>query len=142
MLPHSVDIHTGLDGLPLVTAVFDLTTEQVGACAQALRTVREWRYRGTEMSADDVVAMRDVTSLIDELSEQRAYAASIRMAVSVARMGVLRGALEEFAAGEGLEREGDYEARPFVFAMVDDIGDVHADAVKAALNGVASTPAP
>jgi hypothetical protein len=138
MLPHSVDIRTGLDGLPLVTAVFDLTTEQVGACAHALRAVREARYRNAEMSADDVVAMREMTSLVDELTEDVAYASSVRKAMSVARLGVLRGALEAFAAGEMLEREGDEEARRFVYALVDDICDVHADALRAALEGAPS----
>lgn len=138
MLPHSVDIRAGLDGLPLVTAVFDLTGEQIAACAHALRSVRDARYRTAEMSADDVVAMREMTSLVDELTEHTAHESHARLAMSVARLGVLRGALEDFARAEGLEREGDNDARRFVYAMVDDICDVHADALRAALE--AATP--
>jgi len=137
MLPHSVDIRSGLDGLPLVTAVFDLTAEQIGACVHAARAVRAIRYQHAELSADDVVSMREITSLVDELTEHQAYEATIRLAVSVARLGVLRGALEEFAAAEGIEREGDAEARRFVYAMVDDVCDIHAEALRAALEGSA-----
>ena len=138
MLPRTVDIRPGLDGLPLVTAVFDLTTEQVDACAHAMCAIRGMRYRNAEMSADDVVAMREMTSLVDELTEDALHGANIRKAMSVARLGVLRGVLEDFAAAEGLEREGDAEARRFVYALVDDICDIHADALRAALDGTAS----
>src|SRR5215218_1796757 len=135
MLPHHVELRTDADGHPSVEVTFDLTPPQAGAAAHALRVVRDARYRTADMSADDVLAMREMTSLADELAEIGAAAGADHVRASVARLGELRSALEQFAAAEHLEREGDAEARPLVFALVDDVGDLHAEAVRAALAG-------
>ena len=135
MLPHHVEVRTDADGLPSVEVTLDLTPVQAGAASHALRVIRDARFRTAEMSADDVLAMREMTSLADELAEIEAAAGADRVRASVARLGALRSALEEFAAGEHLEREGDGEARPVVYSLVDDVADLHATAVRAALDG-------
>jgi hypothetical protein len=135
MLPHHVELRTDADGLPSVEVTFDLTPIQAGAAAHALRVVRDARYRTAEMTADDVLAMREMTSLADELSELGAASGADHVRASVARLGTLRSALEQFAAAEHLEREGDAEARPVVYTLVDEVGDLHAEAVRAALTG-------
>ena len=135
MLPHHIEVGTDADGLRSVTVTFDLAPEQAGAAAHAVRVIRDVRYRTAEMSADDVLAMRDMTSLADELGELQALDGRSHVSASVARIGVLRGVLEEFAAAEHHEREGDAAARPQVVALVDAVGDLHADAVHAALTG-------
>jgi hypothetical protein len=137
MLPHHVEVRTDADGLPSVEVTFDLTAPQAGAAAHALRVIRDVRFRTAEMSVDDVLAMREMTSLGDELAEIEAAAGADRVRASVARLGALRSALEEFAAGEHLEREGDAAARPVVYLLVDDVADLHAAAVRAALDGAA-----
>jgi hypothetical protein len=135
MLPHHVEVRTDADGHPSVEVTFDLTPPQAGAAAHALRVVRDVRYRTVEMAADDVLAMREMTSLADELAEIGTAAGADRIRATVARLGTLRSALEQFAGAEHLEREGDAEARPFVFGLADDIGDLHAEALRAALAG-------
>src|SRR3954447_19116349 len=135
MLPHHVELRTDADGLPTVEVTFDLTPAQAGAAAHALRVVRDARYRTAEMSADDVLAMRDMTSLADELAEIEAAGGTDRVRATVARLGALRSALDEFAAAEHLEREGDADARPLVFSLADAIGELHAEAVRTALAG-------
>src|SRR5215218_6088290 len=115
MLPHHVELRTDADGHPSVEVTFDLTAPQAAAAAHALRVVRDARYRTAEMSADDVLAMRDMTSLADELGELGTASGADRVRASVARLGALRGALEQFAAADHLEREGDADARPLVF---------------------------
>jgi hypothetical protein len=117
--------------------VFDLAPDQAGAAAHAVRVIRDVRYRTAELSADDVLAMRDMTSLADELAELQTLDGRSHVTATVARLGVLRGALDQFAAAEHLEREGDAEVRPAVFSLVDSIGDLHAEAVHAALTGEA-----
>lgn len=133
MLPHHVEVSTDSDGFPAVAVTFDLSPDQAAAAAQALRTIRDARYRTADMSADDVVAMREVTSLVDELSELSARGGVDHVVANIARLGALRAALEEFAADEHLEREGDAAARPLVFSLVDAIGDLHAEALRALL---------
>ena len=134
-LPHHVGLRTDSDGHPAVEVVFDMTAAQAGAAAHAVRVVRDERYRTGELSTDDVLSMREMTSLADELGALHAVDASDRIHASVARVGMLRSALDEFAAGEHLEREGDADARPVVFSLVDAIADLHAEAIHAALGG-------
>jgi hypothetical protein len=135
MLPHHVELRTDPDGHPSVEVSVDLTPAQAQAMAHALRIARETRYRVAELSADDVLAMRELTSLADELAAVAAGGGTAPVRASVARLGALRSALEDFAAGEHSEREGDAEARPLVFSLIDAIADLHAEAVQAALLG-------
>jgi hypothetical protein len=137
MLPHHVEVRTDADGHPSVEVLFDLTPDQARAAAHALTVIREARYRTAELSADDVVAMRELTSLADELGELAAGPGADRVRASVARLGALRSALEEFAAAEHLERVGDADVRPVVFSLADAIAELHAEAVRAALDGAA-----
>jgi hypothetical protein len=139
MLPHHVDLRSDADGLPIAVATFDLTAVQVTGALHALRVVREVRHRTQEMSTDDVLTMRELTSLVDEFALLEVHDASVRLQASPARLGVLRDALDEFAADEHVERAGDAESRPVVFALAAGVGDVHASAVRAALDGVATT---
>ena len=136
MPPHQIVFGTAPDGLPSVEVVFDLSALQVSAAAHAMRVIREARHRTQEMlSADDVLAARELTSLADELGALEAHAAAVTVRASAARLGVLRGALEQFATGEHVEREGDAAALPVVYALVDWVGDRHAEAIRAALAG-------
>jgi hypothetical protein len=137
MLPHHVEVRPDADGLSVVVATFDLTAVQVVGALHALRVVRDVRHRTQEMTTDDVRTMRELTSLVDELALLEIHAAAVTLQASPARLGVLRDALDEFAADEHVERAGDAESRPVVFALAAGIGDVHASAVRAALHGVA-----
>ena len=139
MLPHHIEVGTDAEGHRSVTATFDLGPEQAGAAAHAVRVIRDVRYRTVEMSADDVLAMRDMSSLADELGELQVLDGRSHVTASVARLGVLRGVLEEFVSAAHLEREGDAAARPVVITLVDPIADLHADAVHAALTGEPAT---
>lgn len=137
MVPHHIDLRTDHDGLPVVSIVYDLNPEQVDAALHALRTVRDARYRLDDISTDDALALRDMTSLIDELAVVVGGEGIARFHASVARLGVLRDGLDEFTAGRHLEREGDMAAHPPAARLLLAIADVHADAVRAALDGIA-----
>jgi hypothetical protein len=134
MLPHRVDIREDLDGHPVVEVTFDVSPVQAGAAAHAVRIVRDERYRIAGLSADDVLAMREMTVVADELAAIEAAGAIDHVEVNVARLGVLSSALQQFATGEHPEREGDAEARPVVYSLVDDVADLHAEAVRTALS--------
>ncbi len=136
MLPHHVDIRSDGDGLPVVMVTFDLGPAQVGSALQGLRTIREARYRTAEIAADDVIALRELTSLVDELDGLVGADAIVRLEATVALLGVLRDALHEFATAEHPEREGDAQARPAVYALLDALDELNAQAVRTALDGL------
>ena len=64
-----IDISQDLDGNPVVYACFDLAPEQIAAVAHAVAATAGERFRVTEMSADDVLELRELTTLADELGE-------------------------------------------------------------------------
>src|SRR4051794_17561876 len=116
----------------------DLTAVQLDAGAHAVRHVTAERYRVAALeSADDILAMRELTSLADELSALAAPGAINRLTLTVAGAGRFLGALEDFAGSraDGARREGDAEALPVVYGMIDGVADAHAAALRSALDG-------
>ena len=138
MLPFIVSIRTAPDGMPIAEATMDLTTEHAGAAAHAVREARADRYRlATLDSADDVVAMREMTSLADELDELAGLGAHVRLSATVARLGALRDALEGFVASraDGPVREGDDLALRHLYPVLDLVAAAQADTLRAAFDG-------
>jgi hypothetical protein len=136
VITHVVDIRRALDGSEVVEVTLDLSAPQLSAGAHAVRAAVEQRYRlETLESSDDILAMRELTSLGDDLDVLAAPGAHNRLTLTVAGAGRLRAALEDFAASrsEGAVREGDAEALPHVYAMIDGVADAQADALQAAL---------
>jgi hypothetical protein len=62
-----IDISRGLDGERVVLACFDLREDEVAAAARAVATTATERYRTPRISADDVLELRELTALKDEL---------------------------------------------------------------------------
>jgi hypothetical protein len=63
-----IDISRDLEGDPVVFACFDLRQDEVMAARHAVEAVATERYRMSSMSADDVVEMRELAALADELT--------------------------------------------------------------------------
>lgn len=135
VIPHHIQVYPDRDGLPSVSITVDLTPAQIDAALHALRVVREARYVPSEMSTDDALALRELTSVVDTLADLSGGQGIGRIHVTVARLGALRTALTEFCSGEHLEREGDAAARPVVLELLDAVDDLFAEAVHAALQG-------
>ena len=138
MIAHHVHLRPTLDGSRVVDVTLDLAAERLDAGAHAVRRVIADRYRpATLESADDILALRDLTSLADELTSLIVPGAIARLTLTTAGVGRFRLALEDFIAlatdDESIAREGDAEALPVVFAMVDDVADAHEAGVRAAL---------
>jgi hypothetical protein len=138
LLPNHIETYPDRDGLPTVAITFDLTPVEVDATLHALRIVREARFALTQISTDDALALRELTALVDVLADLSGGEGVGRIQTAVARLGVLRDGLAEFAAGEHLEREGDAAALPVVLDVLDSIEDIHARAVRAALDSALS----
>jgi hypothetical protein len=62
-----IDISRGLDGESVVLACFDLREDEVAAAARAVAATAAERYRTPRISADDVLELRELTALTDEL---------------------------------------------------------------------------
>src|SRR3954447_19423515 len=65
-----IDTTQGLDGEAVVLAVFDLPDEEISASAHAVKATAGERFRTARMSTDDVLDLRELTALTDELSDQ------------------------------------------------------------------------
>jgi hypothetical protein len=62
-----IDISRGLDGEHVVLACFDLREDELAAAARAVAATAAERYRTPRISADDVLELRELTALKDEL---------------------------------------------------------------------------
>jgi hypothetical protein len=136
-----IDITQGLDGEAVVLACFDLGSEEIGASAYAVKTVAAERYRNHEMSVDDVLELRELTALTDELDDH-VQAQGIRtLVMRPSRLNAWRDALTHFVESRDeaeWTREDDRKSLPLVRELLWPLGDLCADAMRAALN--ASTP--
>jgi len=137
MIAHHVHLRPTLDGSRVVDVTLELSAPQLNGAAHAVRLVVEERYRIAALEhVEDILAMRELTSLADELTALAAPGAINRLTLTVAGIGRLRGALEDFAESrdDGAIREGDAEALPLVHALIDGVADAHGDAMRAALD--------
>jgi hypothetical protein len=141
----NAELHTlhDADGLPVCNVSFDLSAEQVATAARAVEAVRLDRHRDEPLGTDDVLALRELTGLSDELhglAERHGHAS---MLLTLARFTALHDALTEWvhAAGErGWMREGEREDYALVDAMLEPMAHLRADALRSVLGESAQTP--
>jgi hypothetical protein len=62
-----IDISRGLDGERVVLACFGLREDEVAAAGRAVAATAAERYRTPRISADDVLQLRELTAIADEL---------------------------------------------------------------------------
>ena len=62
-----IDISQGLDGERVVLACLDLREDELAAAARAVAATAAERYRTPRITADDVLELRELTALKDEL---------------------------------------------------------------------------
>jgi hypothetical protein len=137
MIAHHVHLRPTLDGSRVIDVTLELSAAELNAAAHGVRLVVEERYRIAALeSVDEILAMRELTSLADELTALGAPGAINRLTLTVAGIGRLRTALEDFAESraDGAIREGDAEALPLVYPLIDGVADAHGDAMRAALD--------
>jgi hypothetical protein len=89
-----IDSTQDLDGQWVVSACFDLGAEEVEAAVHALRAVASERYRIADLSADDVLQLRELTAIADELSEPGAGMRTV--VLSPARLATFRHTIDSF----------------------------------------------
>jgi hypothetical protein len=136
-----IDISQGMDGEAVVLACFDLGEEEIAASAHAVQAICSERFRTAEMSVDDVLEMRELTALADELGVQSHQAGIRTLVMRPARLNAWRDALTHFVETRDdadWMRDDDRDALPAARTLLWPLADLCADAMRAAL----SPPAP
>jgi hypothetical protein len=137
MLNARIDITQGLDGEPVVLACFDLGGEELAASAQAVRATTAERFRTASMSTDDVLELRELTGLADELTDFAREPGMRSIVMRPARLSAWRDALAYFVESrEDAEwaREDDRQALPASRSLLWPLEDLCAEAMRAALS--------
>jgi hypothetical protein len=125
-----------VDGTPVCNVSFDLSAAQLTAAAHAIDAMRVHRHRGQEMATDDVLALRELTALADELHRLNEHGAHGTVVLQLARLVTLHDAIGDWVAetdARGWMREADVEAHRLLMAMLSPMAELRADAVRATL---------
>jgi hypothetical protein len=137
MLNPRIDISQGLDGEAVVLACFDLAAEEIAGSAQAVRVTAAERFRMASMSTDDVLELRELTALADELADLVREPGMRSIVMRPARLNAWRDALTHFVESRDdaeWTREDDRAALPAARALLWPLEDLCADAMRAALS--------
>jgi hypothetical protein len=137
MLNPRIDISRDLEGEPVVLACFDLGEEHVAACSHAVAAMAAERFRTVSMSVDDVLELRELTALADELADPAPPPGIRTLVLRPARLSALRDSVERFVAtrdeGEWI-REEDREPLALLRGLLFPLEELGAEALRAALS--------
>lgn len=138
-----IDITQGLDGEPVVLACFDLSEEEVAASAHAVQAIVGERFRRAELSTDDVLELRELTALADELVEHVRGSGARTVVMRPSRLSIWRDVFAQFVesrdAAEWMRFE-DTRALPLVRSLIEPLEELCAEALRAALSSPAPEP--
>jgi hypothetical protein len=140
MLRGRIDISKDLDGNAVVLACIDLAEEEVRGSAHAVRATIAERYRMPAISGDDVIQLRELTGLADELGEPGPEGAVRTLVFSPARLNVYRDALGRFVdSRDEAEWIRDEDREPLARAreLLPALGELSEEALRAALSPAA-----
>ena len=143
MVNAHIDASQGLDGEPIVLAVFDLAEHEVSGSAHVVAATVADRFRNAEMSADDVLELRELTALRDDLGALTHHPGMKTVVLRPARLNALRDAIMSFVTGRDEAewmRDEDREPLAAVRALLWPLEDLCADAMRAALSPPAPRP--
>jgi peptidoglycan/xylan/chitin deacetylase (PgdA/CDA1 family) len=136
-----IDISQDLDGDAVVHACFDLSPDEIAAAAHAVAATTGDRFRMTNLSADDVLELRELTALTDELAELTGGASTV--VLKPARLSALRDAVIAFVESrEQAEwiREEDRQPLALLREMLFPLEQLSAEATRAALSPLEHRP--
>ena len=135
MLNARIDISHDLEGEPIVLACFDLAAEEVAAAAHAVAAMAAERYRTVSMSVDDVLELRELTALTDELTHPGPEMRTLVM--RPARLSAFRHSVAGFVESRDEAewiREEDREPLARLRGLIAPLEELSADALRAALS--------
>jgi hypothetical protein len=124
------------DGTPVCNVGFDLSAGQLTAAAHAAGEMLVERHRGQALEIDDVLALRELTSIRDELQMLAEGEGHAHLTMPLARFIALHDALDEWVCtrtGREWLRDADRDALPLTGALLGPMSDLRADALAAVL---------
>jgi hypothetical protein len=136
MVNSEVRILHDADGTPVANVSFDLSAEQLSATARVAEEVRIARHRNHELSTDDVLAMRELTGVSDELHRLAEHGAHGTVVLPLARFSALHDALSEWVHDvdeRGWMRGEDAAVHPMIDGLLGPMADLRAEALHAVL---------
>jgi hypothetical protein len=142
MLRGRIDTSETLDGDAVVLACIDLAEDELGASAHAVRATIAERFRMAEISGDDVVQLRELTGLADELGEPGSAGAVRTLVFSPARLNLYRDAIAHFVDSRDEAewiREDDREPLARVRELLPALRELSEEAIRAALSPASRT---
>jgi len=138
MVHAHIDISQGLDGEAVVLACFDLDEAHLSASAHAVAAAAAERFRAASLSTDDVLELRELTALADELADLALRPGMRTVVLRPARLTAYRDGVGYFIESrDGAEwvREEDREPLALVRGLLYGLEELAADALRAALTG-------
>ena len=130
------------DGTPVLNVAFDVSTDQLRAAVHAAGEIVLERHRGHDLEIDDVLALRELTSVRDELDHYADAEANAHVVLPLARFIVLHDAVHEWADSReerGWVRADDEPVLALTQAMLPEMDRLRAAALNAALGESAET---
>lgn len=124
------------DGTPVCNVAFDLSADQLTASSHAIGEMLVERHRGQALEIDDVLALRELTGVRDELGMLAEAGGHAHLVMTLARFIALHDALDEYVCtrgGRDWAREADREALPFTGALLGPMSELRAEALAAIL---------
>jgi hypothetical protein len=137
MLNPRIDISRGLDDEPIVMACFDLGEEQIAAASHAVAAMATERFQLVDLSVDDVLELRELTALADELAAPGAEPGMRTLVLRPARLSALRDSVAQFVESRDdaeWVREEDREPLARLRGLIIPLEDLSAEALRAALS--------
>jgi hypothetical protein len=137
MLHARIDLSHGVDGEPIVLACFDLGEQQVTAASHAVAAMAVERFRSVSMSVDDVLELRELTALTDELAAPGPESGMRTLVLRPARLSALRDSAAWFVeTRDDAEwvRQEDLEPLARLRGLVVPLEELAAEALRAALS--------
>jgi hypothetical protein len=137
MLNRRIDISQGLEGETVVLACFDLGPEHIAASSHAVAVMAAEQFRSASMSADDVLELRELTALADELADPSAEPGIRTLVLRPARLSALHDSVARFVQTRDEAewiRDEDREPLARLRGLVVPLEELRAEALRAALS--------
>ena len=142
MLHARIDVSDGLEE-PVVLACFELGDAEIAAAAHAVAVTSHERFRSASLSVDDVLEVRELTALVEELRNLALRPGIGTVVLRPARLSALRHAVAYFVETRDeadWRREEDLEPLARARGLLAPLEELCAEAIRAALSRQAPRP--
>jgi hypothetical protein len=137
MLHTRIDISQGVEGEPVVLACFDLGDAEIAASAHAVAVMSRERFRTASLSVDDVLELRELTAIVEELRDLALRPGISTVVLRPARLTAYRDAVAWFVESrDEAEWIGEEDREPLarLRGLLAPLEELCGQALRAALS--------